>query len=127
MLIVYQDEFKIAADEIPNELSLQMGRWALSYLAYPMFFLMEFIRPVSQGPGEIRGFLERANYMIDIAGKSLADITLEDTDKPGFRRFIKRVPLGVALIIVPWKSVFYLPFLKNQLTSSLLAIRTLPP
>jgi len=61
--------------------------------------------PVSQGPGEIRGFLDRANYMLDIASKSLADITLEDTDKPGLRRFIKRVPLGVILVIAPWKLV----------------------
>jgi acyl-CoA reductase-like NAD-dependent aldehyde dehydrogenase len=65
-------------------------------------------RPISQGAGEIRGFLERANYLVDIADKSLADVTLEDTDKPGFRRFIKRVPLGVVMIIAPWKSVPYL-------------------
>jgi acyl-CoA reductase-like NAD-dependent aldehyde dehydrogenase len=47
--------------------------------------------------------------MVDIASKSLADVTLEDTDKPGFRRFIKRVPLGVVLIIAPWKSVSQSP------------------
>lgn len=41
--------------------------------------------------------------MLDIASKSLADITLEETDKPGFRRYIKRVPLGVVLVIAPWK------------------------
>jgi acyl-CoA reductase-like NAD-dependent aldehyde dehydrogenase len=62
-------------------------------------------RPVSQGHGEIRGFLERADYMLSIATSSLADVTLEDTDKPGFRRYIKRTPLGVVLVIAPWKSV----------------------
>lgn len=61
------------------------------------------IRPVSQGTGEIRGFLERAQYMLDIAPSSLADVTLESTDKSGFRRYIKRVPLGVILVIAPWK------------------------
>ena len=61
------------------------------------------IRPVSQGPGEIRGFLERSQYMLDIASSSLADVTLESTDKPGFKRYIKRVPLGVVMVIAPWK------------------------
>jgi acyl-CoA reductase-like NAD-dependent aldehyde dehydrogenase len=43
--------------------------------------------------------------MLDIATSSLADVTLEDTDKPGFRRYIKRTPLGVVLVIAPWKLV----------------------
>ncbi|PPR04272.1 hypothetical protein CVT26_004062 [Gymnopilus dilepis] len=79
-----KEEFKEMSDEIPLELSLQMGR------------------PVSQGPGEIRGFLERSQYMLDIASSSLADVTLESTDKPGFKRYIKRVPLGVVMVIAPW-------------------------
>jgi acyl-CoA reductase-like NAD-dependent aldehyde dehydrogenase len=43
--------------------------------------------------------------MVSIADSSLADVSLEDTDKPGFRRFIKRTPLGVVLVIAPWKFV----------------------
>ncbi|EKM75670.1 hypothetical protein AGABI1DRAFT_116267 [Agaricus bisporus var. burnettii JB137-S8] len=80
----FMDEFKKMSDDIPLELSMQMGR------------------PVSQGPGEIGGFLERAEYLISIAESSLADVSLKDTDKLGFRRFIKRVPLGVVLVIAPW-------------------------
>ena len=54
--------------------------------------------------------------MLSIAEKALADVTLEDTDKPGFRRFIKRTPLGVVLVIAPWKYVsFLLPFLCTQI------------
>ena len=64
--------------------------------------------PVAQCPGEVRGTLERAEYMLNIAEKALADVTLEDTDKPGFRRFIKRTPLGVVLVIAPWKYVHVL-------------------
>lgn len=75
------------ADDIPMELTLQMGR------------------PVSQVPGEVRGFIDRAEYMLSIATSSLADVSLADTDKPGFRRYIKRVPLGVVLVIAPWKYV----------------------
>lgn len=43
--------------------------------------------------------------MLSIAEKSLKDIALTDTDKPGFRRYIKRDPLGVVLVIAPWKCV----------------------
>lgn len=78
-------EFAAMADEISAELALQMGR------------------PVSQGAGEVRGTIERANYMLDIAESALQDVSLTDTDKPGFRRFIKRTPLGVVLVIAPWK------------------------
>ena len=43
--------------------------------------------------------------MISIAESSLADVSLKDTDKPGFKRYIKRTPLGVVLVIAPWKWV----------------------
>ncbi|KAG5637877.1 hypothetical protein H0H81_002840 [Sphagnurus paluster] len=78
------DEFKSTANEIPLDLTLQMGR------------------PISQGAGEVRGFVERAEYMLSIAAQSLADVPLTDTDKPGFRRFIRRTPIGVILVIAPW-------------------------
>ncbi|KAI0687822.1 succinate semialdehyde dehydrogenase [Cytidiella melzeri] len=78
------DEFKKTADEVPMELTLQMGR------------------PVSQVAGEVKGFLDRAAYMLSIAESSLQDVSLADTDKPGFKRFIKRVPLGVVLVVAPW-------------------------
>ncbi|KAI9462437.1 succinate semialdehyde dehydrogenase [Lactarius psammicola] len=80
----FVDEFQKMKEEIPLELTLQMGR------------------PVSQIAGEIRGTLERAKYMLSIAESSLADVGLQDTDKPGFRRFIRRTPLGVVLVIAPW-------------------------
>jgi len=80
----FLDEFQKMSDEIPLELTLQIGR------------------PVSQIAGEIRGTLERAKYMLSIAESSLADVSLQDTDNPGFRRFIRRTPLGVVLVIAPW-------------------------
>jgi len=71
------------AGEIGAELSWQIGR------------------PVRYTPFEIRkGFQERAQYMIDIAEKSLAD--LPASDLPGFRRYIRRVPLGLVLVMAPW-------------------------
>jgi acyl-CoA reductase-like NAD-dependent aldehyde dehydrogenase len=71
------------AEELGEELSWQMGR------------------PVSQSPGELRrGFHERACHMADIAQKTLEEIEIEP--KPGFRRFIRREPHGVVLVLAPW-------------------------
>ena len=58
-------------------------------------------RPVAQSPFEIRrGFQERARYMVDVAAAALADDVMEPKD--GFRRFIRREPLGVVLVMAPW-------------------------
>ena len=71
------------ADVIGTELTWQIGR------------------PVTQSPFEIRrGFQERARYMVDVAAGALADVVLEP--KEGFRRFIRREPLGVVLVMAPW-------------------------
>lgn len=69
-------------DEIVPELAWQMGR------------------PVRYGAGELRGFEERARYMIGIAEEALA--SLDPGPKDGFVRYIKREPLGVVLTIAPW-------------------------
>lgn len=71
------------ADEIGEELSWQIGR------------------PIAYSPNEIRrGFQERVNYMTAIAERELADIELEP--KENFRRFIRREPVGVVLVLAPW-------------------------
>ena len=71
------------ADVIGTELTWQIGR------------------PVTQSPFEIRrGFQERARYMVDVAAGALADDVMEP--KEGFRRFIRREPLGVVLVMAPW-------------------------
>ena len=69
------------ADIVP-ELAWQMGR------------------PVRFGAGELRGFAERARHMIAIAADALAMI--EPEPLAGFRRCIKREPLGTVLVIAPW-------------------------
>jgi acyl-CoA reductase-like NAD-dependent aldehyde dehydrogenase len=78
----FVDAFVANSDDVATELTWQMGR------------------PRSQTPGEVRGFEERARYMIEIAPSSLGDIGVGD--KPGFDRFIERVPLGVVLVLAPW-------------------------
>jgi len=71
------------ADEIGTELTWQMGR------------------PIAHTPNEIRrGFQERARHMCAIASTALADV--RPPSIPGFRRFIRHVPLGVVLVLAPW-------------------------
>ncbi|MBL8895630.1 MAG: aldehyde dehydrogenase family protein, partial [Rhizobiales bacterium] len=69
-------------DKIVPELAWQMGR------------------PVRYGAGELRGFEERARYMISIAESALGRI--DPGQKDGFLRYIKREPLGVVFTIAPW-------------------------
>jgi acyl-CoA reductase-like NAD-dependent aldehyde dehydrogenase len=57
-------------------------------------------RPIRYGAGEVRGFEERARYMIAVAPESLADI--DPGPKEGFRRYIRREPLGVVLNLPAW-------------------------
>jgi acyl-CoA reductase-like NAD-dependent aldehyde dehydrogenase len=71
------------ADLLGEELTRQMGR------------------PIAYSPNEIRrGFQERALYMCAIAEEALADMAIEK--KHDFRRFIRREPLGVVLVVAPW-------------------------
>ncbi|WP_448952986.1 aldehyde dehydrogenase family protein [Labrys neptuniae] len=72
--------------EVVPELAQQMGR------------------PVRYG-GEFRGFEERVRYMMRIAKDSLAS-TIPDDDRPGFKRMIKREPLGVVFVVAPWNYPF---------------------
>ena len=76
------DAFVARKAEIAEEISWQMGR------------------PISQAPGEVAGFEERARHMISIAESALADIKPEAKD--GFTRYIKRVPVGVVFVVAPW-------------------------
>ena len=73
-------------DEIVPELAWQMGR------------------PVRYGAGELRGFDERARYMIALAPEALAEINVGE--KAGFRRCIKREPLGTVFVVAPWNYPF---------------------
>jgi acyl-CoA reductase-like NAD-dependent aldehyde dehydrogenase len=82
-----------------------IGRQAIAAFAAKEAQLAEELcwmmgRPIRYTPGEVRGFVERASYMADIAENALADIQLPD--KPGFTRLIRREPLGVALVVAPW-------------------------
>ena len=82
ILTRFIDAFVAHKQQIAEEISWQMGR------------------PIGQSPGEVRGFEERARYMVSIAPQALAEIDAEPKDN--FRRFIRREPLGVVLVLAPW-------------------------
>ena len=70
------------SDEIVIELAWQMGR------------------PVRYG-GEFGGVKERTQYMVEIAVRALAPMPASNP-KDGFRRYVKKEPLGVVMVIAPW-------------------------
>ncbi len=75
-------DFLSRSDVIGEELSRQIGR------------------PISQAGGELNGFKERADYMLSIAEKKLADIDV--TKDNNFKSYIKRRALGIVFVIAPW-------------------------
>jgi acyl-CoA reductase-like NAD-dependent aldehyde dehydrogenase len=82
VLTAFCGRFEAAGADIARELTWQMGR------------------PIRYAPNEVRGTLERARHMIAIAPESLADV--DPGAKPGFRRFVRREPLGTVLAIAAW-------------------------
>jgi acyl-CoA reductase-like NAD-dependent aldehyde dehydrogenase len=76
------DAFVAKTDDIAAEITWQMGR------------------PIRYTPGEVRGFEERARYMLNAAPQAL--VAIQPAEKAGFSRQIKRVPLGVIVVVAPW-------------------------
>jgi acyl-CoA reductase-like NAD-dependent aldehyde dehydrogenase len=76
------DHIITRTQEISHELTWQMGR------------------PIAQSPGEMRGFAERARYMIEVAPEALAPV--EPQARTGFTRFIQRDPIGIVMVVAPW-------------------------
>jgi acyl-CoA reductase-like NAD-dependent aldehyde dehydrogenase len=79
--LAFLDALTVMNDEIVPELAWQMGR------------------PVRYG-GEKRGVEERVRYMASIAEEALSPLL--PSEMPGFRRYVKREPLGIILVIAPW-------------------------
>jgi acyl-CoA reductase-like NAD-dependent aldehyde dehydrogenase len=69
-------------EEIARDITRQMGK------------------PLEEARREVDTCVARASHMASIAEAALADEPLPE--KPGFRRFIGREPLGVVVDIAPW-------------------------
>lgn len=76
------DIFEQRRDELAKELTAQMGR------------------PIRYCASEINTMRLRAEYLMDIAEESLCD--LPGRPESGFRRTVKRVPVGPVLIVGAW-------------------------
>ena len=74
--------FSSMQDEVAQSITTQMGR------------------PIKFSGAETAIVKERGDYMISIAEETLADKKF--SDKPGYERFIRRQPVGLAFIIAPW-------------------------
>ena len=85
--------------EIEEELCKQMGR------------------PLSQCGGEMRGFEERAQYMIENADRALQKVVSKNNDE--FDNYILKEPLGLVFIIAPWNYPYNTSV--NSIVPSLLA------
>jgi acyl-CoA reductase-like NAD-dependent aldehyde dehydrogenase len=92
-------EFEKRGAKIAEELTWQMGR------------------PKRYAPNEIRGTLERARYMIEIAPRALADV--DPGPKQDFRRFVRREPLGVVFTVAAWNYPFLIAV--NSVVPALMA------
>lgn len=69
-------------DELAEELTVQMGR------------------PIAFGAKEVETAIKRGEYLLKIS-----DEALQDTDgeaEKGFKRFIRKVPVGPVLVIFAW-------------------------
>ncbi|HEY7739944.1 MAG TPA: aldehyde dehydrogenase family protein [Steroidobacteraceae bacterium] len=99
ILSAFCDRFEAAGPGIALELTWQMGR------------------PIRYSPSEVRGTLERARHMIAIAAESLADV--DPGPKAGFRRFVRREPLGVVFTVAAWNYPYLIAV--NSVVPALLA------
>jgi acyl-CoA reductase-like NAD-dependent aldehyde dehydrogenase len=74
-------------DELAKEITEQMGR------------------PISYTPKEITTAVARGEYLVKISGDTLKDT--EGEPEKGFKRYIRKVPIGPVLILFPWNVCFW--------------------
>ncbi|SPO03233.1 related to aldehyde dehydrogenase [Cephalotrichum gorgonifer] len=89
-------------DDLAKELTVQMGR------------------PIAYTGKEVMTALKRAEHLVTISEEALGD-TQGETEK-GFKRFIKKVPVGPVLVIFAWNYPYLI--LVNSLIPAILAGNT---
>ncbi len=82
IISLFVKNFLKNSEEIEDQLCRQMGR------------------PISQCSGEMRGFEERALYMIEKSDDALKNLISKKNNE--FDNFIAKEPLGTIFIIAPW-------------------------
>ena len=99
IISLFVDNFLKNNLEIEEQLCRQMGR------------------PISQCVGEMKGFEERARYMIKKSDQALENVTSKKNNE--FDNFISKDPLGTIFIIAPWNYPYNTSV--NSVVPSLLA------
>ena len=97
-------EMSARAEELQLELTEQMGR------------------PIRYGQAEFSTFGDRGMWLINQAEKALRDEEVGPERPEGFRRIIRRAPLGVCLLVGAWNVSRFVTSpqsLMSQLTSGL--------
>ncbi|KAI1322909.1 aldehyde dehydrogenase [Xylariaceae sp. FL0255] len=89
-------------DQLAEEITVQMGR------------------PIAYTAGEVTTAVKRADYLIKISEDTLKDT--EGEAEKGFKRFIRKVPIGPVLVIFAWNYPYLI--LVNSLIPALLAGNT---
>ena len=99
LIVKFVGCFLSNSKEIEEELSRQIGR------------------PISQCAGELRGFEERAKYMIDNAERALDKVISKNDNE--FDNYVSKDPLGTIFVIAPWNYPYNTSV--NSIVPSLLA------
>lgn len=81
-------------DVLAKELTEQMGR------------------PIAYTAKEVATAVKRGEYLLKISGDALKDT--EGEAEKGFKRFIRKIPVGPVLILFAWNVRIGLPFVKNH-------------
>ncbi|KAH8735937.1 Aldehyde/histidinol dehydrogenase [Ilyonectria robusta] len=89
-------------DQLGEELTAQMGR------------------PINYTPGEVATAVKRGEYLLKISEEALKDTDGEP--EKGFKRFIRKVPVGPVLVIFAWNYPYLI--LVNSLIPAILAGNT---
>ena len=96
---LFVEKFLANDKEVEEELCRQMGR------------------PISQCNGEMKGFKERALYMIEKSNEALQNVVSKKNKE--FDNFIAKEPLGTIFVIAPWNYPYNTSV--NSIVPSLLA------
>lgn len=89
------------ATELAKEITEQMGR------------------PIKFTKGELKTAKLRADTLLSFADEALANVPVDKTSAPQFKKYLSHEPLGVVLIIFPWNYPYLT--LTNALVPALLA------
>lgn len=98
----FASQAKVPLDERISNINKFLDLFGQHKDEYAKQLTEEMGRPIKFAAGEMKGFMERARFMVSIAQDRLKDVSLVESDKEGFKRWIRREPVGVCALISAW-------------------------